>query len=63
MIVEIIYLIVSIVASIAVMVRLGLFSKIKVEFMSQRIRDELSGLKTSAPNLTSTFDGNSSPSP
>ena len=62
MIGEIISLIISIVACIAVMVRLGLFSRLMMEFMSQRILDELSCLKISAPNLTSTFDGISSSS-
>ena len=63
MIGEIIYLIISIVACIALMARLGLFSRLMLEFLGQRILDELSSLKVSAPNLTSTFDGNSSPSP
>ena len=63
MIGEIIYLIISIVAFIAIMVRKGLFSRLMVEFLGQKILDELSCLKVSAPNLTSTFDGNNSPSP
>ena len=63
MIGEIIYLIISIVACIAIMARWGLFSRLMVEFISQRILDELSCLKVSAPNLTSTFEGNGSLSP
>jgi len=63
MIGEMIYLIISIVACIAVMIRWGLFSRLMVEFLGKRILDELSCLKVSAPNLTSTFDGNNSPSP
>ena len=63
MIGKIVYLIISTVACIALMARKGLFSRIMVEFLSQRILDELSCLKVSAPNLTSTFEGNSSPSP
>lgn len=63
MIGEIIYLIISIVAFIVIMARKGLFSRLMVEFLGQKILDELSCLKVSAPNLTSTFDGNNSPSP
>ena len=63
MIVEIIYLIISIVAFIVIMARKGIFSRLMVEFFGQKILDELSCLKVSAPNLTSTFDGNNSPSP
>ena len=63
MIGEMIYLIISIVACIAVMIRWGLFSRLMVEFLGKRILDELSCLKVSAPKLTSTFDGNNSPSP
>ena len=62
MIGEIIYLIISIVAFIAIMVRKGLFSRLMVEFLCQKILDELSSLKVSAPNLTSTFEANSSQS-
>jgi len=62
MIGEIIYLIISIVAFIIMMARYGIFSGLMVEFLGKRILNELSSLKTSAPNLTSTFDGNSSPS-
>jgi hypothetical protein len=63
MIVEIIYLIISIVAFIAIMVRKGVFSRIMAEFLAQKIQNKMSSLKVSAPNLTSTFDGNNSPSP
>ena len=62
MIGEIIYLITSIVVGIVLMIRWGLFSRLMLEFLGQRIVDELSCLKVSAPNLTSTFDGNNSPS-
>ena len=60
MIIEIIYSIISIVACVAVMVRLGLLSRFMVEFLGKKILDEISCLKISAPNLTSTFDTNSS---
>lgn len=63
MFVEIIYLIISIVAFIAIMVRKGLFSRIMTDFLAQQIQDKMSSLKISAPNLTSTFDGNNSSSP
>jgi hypothetical protein len=62
MIGEIIYLITSIVVGIVLMIRWGLFNRLVLKFLGQRILDELSCLKVSAPNLTSTFDGNSSPS-
>ena len=62
MIVEIIYLIISIVAFIIMMARYGLFSRLMVEFLGQKILNELSSLKVSTPNLTSTFDGNNSAS-
>ena len=62
MIIEIIYLITVIVAAVAVMVRWGFLSMIMMEFLGQKILNELSCLKVSATNLTSTFDGNSSPS-
>jgi len=63
MIGEIVYLIISIVACIIVLARKGILSTLMVEYLSQKILDELSSLKVSAPNLTSTFEGNSSPSP
>ena len=63
MIVEIIYLIISIVAFVAIMVRKGLFSRIMAEFLAQEIQHKMSSLKVSAPTLTSTFDSNSSSSP
>jgi hypothetical protein len=63
MIGEIIYLIISIVACIIVLARKGILSGLMVEFLSQKILNELSCLKISAQNLTSTFDGNNSPSP
>ena len=63
MIGELIYLIISIVAFIAVMARKGIFSRLMAEMLSQRILDELSCLKVSAPNLTSTFEGNTSIAP
>jgi len=62
MIGEIIYLIISIVACIIVLARKGILSGLMVEFLSQKILNELSCLKLSAPNLTSTFDGNNSTS-
>ena len=63
MIVEIVYLIISIVAFIAIMVRKGLFSRVMAEFLAQQIQDKMSSLKVTASNLTSTFDSNSSSSP
>ena len=63
MIGEIIYLIISIVAFIAIMVRKGVFSRIIAEFLAQKIQNKMGSLKVSAPNVTSTFDGNNSPSP
>jgi len=63
MIVEIVYLIISIVAFITIMVRKGLFSRVMAEFLAQQIQDKMSSLKVTAPNLTSTFDSNSSSSP
>ena len=62
MIGEIIYLITFVVVGVALMIRWGLFSRLMLEFLCQRILGELSCLKVSAPNLTSTFDGNRSPS-
>jgi hypothetical protein len=62
MIGEIIYLIISIVVCIAVMVRYGFLIRFTLEFLGQRILEELSCLKVSAPNLTHTFEANSSPS-
>ncbi len=62
MIGEIIYLIISIVAFIIMMARYGIFGRLMVELLGQKILNELSSLKVSTPNLTSTFDGNSSPS-
>lgn len=63
MIGEIIYLIISIIAFIVIMARYGIFSRLMRKFLGKRILNKLSSLKVSAPNLTSTFDGNSSPSP
>ena len=63
MIGEIIYLVISIVAFITILVRKGLFSRLMRDYLCQKILDELSCLKVSAPNLTSTFDGSNSSSP
>ena len=63
MIGEIIYLIISIVACIIVLARKGILSSLMVEFLAQKIQDKMSSLKVSAPNLTSTFNSNSSSSP
>jgi len=62
MIGEIIYLVTNIVVGIVLMIRWGLFNRFILKFLGQRILDELSCLKVSAPNLTSTFNGNSSSS-
>jgi hypothetical protein len=62
MIVETVYLIISIVAFIAIMVRKGLFSRLVAELLAQKIQDKMSSLKVSTPNLTSTFDSTSSSS-
>ena len=63
MIGEIIYLIISIIAFIIMMAHYGIFSRIMAEFLAQKIQNKMSSLKVSAPNLTSTFDSNSSSSP
>jgi hypothetical protein len=63
MIIEFIYWIISITAFIVVSIRFGLFSKLMAEFLAKRIQDKISSLKVSTPNLTSTFDSNSSTSP
>ena len=62
MIVEIIYSITFVVVGVAVMIRWGLLSMFMLEFLGKKILDELSSLKVSARNLTSTFEGNYSPS-
>jgi len=59
---EIFYLLYFI-AGIVLMVRFGLLRRFLSAFVDQRILDELSYLKVSAPDLSSTFDGNSSASP
>ncbi len=60
---EILSLITFIAGIGAFLVRLGFFRRLLPPFLSQRILDELSVLKFSAPNLTSTFDSSSSTSP
>ena len=60
MIAEIIYLITFIAAGVALIIRWGFLSRLLLEFLGQKILDELSCLKVSATNLTSTFDGDSS---
>ena len=62
-IIALIYLIISIVAFIAIMVHKSVFSRIMAEFLTQKIQNKMSSLKVTAPNLTSTFDSNSSSSP
>jgi hypothetical protein len=60
---EILYYILSVIAGIVVMIRLGFLRRFLPAFLEQRIRTELSRLKTSTPDLNSTFDGNNSASP
>jgi hypothetical protein len=55
---------VAFIAGIGVfLVRLGFFRRLLPPLLCQRILDELSVLKFSAPNLTSTFDSGSSATP
>ena len=60
MIGEVISLIAYILVGMVLMVRWGLFSRLMLKSLSKRILDELSCLDVSAPNLTSTFNSNSS---
>jgi len=57
---EIVSLITFIVGIGCFLVRLGAFRRLLPPFLSQKILDELSHLNVSAPNLTSTFNSNSS---
>ena len=57
---EIVSLIAFIVGIGLFIVRLGLFRRLLLPFLGQRILDELSHLTVSAPNLTSTFNSNGS---
>ena len=63
MISEVLSLIAFIAGIVAFLVRLGFFRRLLPPFLSQRILDELSLLKVSTPNLTSTFDSSSSTTP
>jgi hypothetical protein len=63
MIIELISLIISIIAGIAVMIRWGILGKLMAEFLAKKIQNKKSSLKISAPNLTSTFDSNNLTSP
>jgi hypothetical protein len=63
MIIELISLIISIIAGIAVMIRWGILGKLMAEFLAKKIQNKMSSLKISAPNLTSTFDSNNLTSP
>ena len=60
MISEVLSLIAFIAGIVAFLVRLGFFYRLLQPLLCQRILDELSLLKVSAPNLTSTFDSSSS---
>ena len=62
MISEILYLVFAFIAGIALMVRWGFLHRLLSKVLGQRILNELSSLKVSAPNLTSTFNSNSSTS-
>jgi hypothetical protein len=59
---EILSLILSFIGGIALMVRWGFLRRLLPPFLGQRILDELSHRRVSLPNLTSTFDSNSSTS-
>ena len=61
MIGEIIYLITFIAVGVALVVRWGFLSRLLLEFLGQKILDEISSLKDSTPNLTSTFEANNIP--
>jgi hypothetical protein len=63
MISEVLSLIAFIVGIVAFLVRLGFFNRLLQPLLCQRILDEVSVLKFSAPNLTSTFDSGSSATP
>ena len=60
MVVETIRLLFVFIASIVLMARLGFLNKLLSKVIGQKILDELSCLKVSAPNLKSTYDGNNS---
>ena len=62
MMIQLIYWIISIIASIVLLLRFGIFSKLMGEFLAQKILDKISSLNSSSPNLTSTFDSNNSTS-
>lgn len=60
MISETICLLFVFIAGIVLIARLGFLSNLLSKFLGQKILDELSCLKVSAPNLKSTYDGNNS---
>jgi hypothetical protein len=63
MISEILYVLFVSIAGIAYMARFGLLRRLLSKVLGQRILNELSSLKVSAPNLKSTCDSNNSASP
>ncbi len=63
MISEILYLLFVLIAGIAYMARFGFLRRLLSKVLGQRILDELSSLKVSAPNLKSTSDSSSFSSP
>jgi hypothetical protein len=63
MIGEIVCLLFVFIAGIVFVVRLGLLHKLLSKSLGQKILDELSYLKVSAPNLKSTSDSHNSVSP
>ena len=63
MVSEALSLIAFIAGIVVFLVRLGFFCRLLRPLLSQRLLDELSLLKVSAPNLTSTFDSSNSTTP
>ena len=60
MISEILYLLLVVIAFVAVMWRVGLLQRIMPKSLVQEIYAELTSLKVSAPNLKSTSDSSNS---
>ena len=60
MISEMLYLLLVVIASVAVMWRVGLLQRLLPKSLVQKIYAELSSLKVSAPNLKSTYDSGDS---
>jgi hypothetical protein len=60
MIGEIVYFIFVLISGIVLMVKIGFLQKLFSKVLSQKILDEISSLKYSAPNLKSTSDNHNS---